>query len=135
MWRFTMRNSRILRYLSQRQCPYSRFSADHGNNSGKDLKVFFDQWIYQEWASATFWFVDLRFQNQSSNIPRQDQKTQIFKITVEVGWRDAQGEPMVQTMQLASKNQTFRLSASAKPVEVVLDPNTWLLFEGGIQAK
>jgi len=106
------------------------------SNSGKDLDLFFDQWLYKGGHPqlSGSWSYDAKTKEVIISL-NQDQKGQIFKTPMEIGWKGGQGEPVVQTVELASKNQIFRLSASAKPTSLTLDPNTWLLFEGEIQAK
>ncbi len=114
----------------------SDFQRIMESNSGKDLDLFFDQWLFKAGHPqlSGSWSYDAKTKELIISV-NQDQKGQLFKTALDIGWKYGQGEPVVQTVQLASKNHTFRLPASAKPIDLTLDPNTWLLFEGGIQAK
>jgi hypothetical protein len=39
--------------------------------------------------------------------------------------------PRVEPIELTAPTDTFRIAADTEPASVVLDPNTWLLFEAG----
>jgi aminopeptidase N len=106
------------------------------SNSGKDLNLFFDQWLYKGGHPqiSGSWSYDAKAREVAITL-NQDQNGQVFKIPLEIGLMDRQGQTTVQTVQLTAKKGFFRLAAPVKPVELVLDPNTWLLFEGGIQSK
>jgi aminopeptidase N len=106
------------------------------SNSKKDLRLFFNQWLFKgghPQLSGT-WKYDSKAKEVVINL-NQDQKSQLFEIPLDIGLRDTQGQISTQTVQLNSKTSSFKLPSTSKPLEVVLDPNTWLLFEGGIQAK
>lgn len=103
--------------------------------SGKDLKKFFDQWIYRGGHPQLrgTW----QFDGNSKTIALEIEQTQkeLFSVPVEVGIAYGDGRKDVKTVMLNVKTQKFTLPAEAGPVEVSLDPGTWLLFEGGIVKK
>lgn len=106
------------------------------SNSGKELNGFFDQWLFKGGHPVISgnWSYDAKTK-EVVLIINQDQKGQFFKTPLEIGLKDSQGQIFVQTVQLSGKNGSFKLASAVKPTEIVLDPNTWLLFDGGIQAK
>jgi aminopeptidase N len=105
-------------------------------NSGKGLDLFVDQWLFKGGHPqlSGSWTYDSKNKEVVITL-NQDQKTQLFKTALDIGLKTSSGEVTTHAVQLALKTHTFRLSASTKPAELILDPNTWLLFEGGIQAK
>jgi hypothetical protein len=45
------------------------------------------------------------------------------------------GENVIKTLQIDSPNKKIELLPDFEPVQVILDPNTWLLFDGKIVKK
>jgi hypothetical protein len=55
----------------------------------------------------------------------------LFRLPLEIGLVATPGAPpRIEKVELTSASATFSLSADVEPSAVVLDPNTWLLFEG-----
>lgn len=100
-------------------------------NAGRSLSLFFDQWIFKSGHPTLncSWSYDAKTKEVVLRID-QIQSGLIFKIPLEIGLGDT-----VQTVMLDKKNQQFRLPAASLPKEIVLDPNTKLLFEGEIKVK
>ena len=97
--------------------------------SGKELKWFFDQWLYQpripkldiSWAynsnqTITFYI------NQSGDMP--------FRFPLEIAVTLDNGQTVVKKYEIKDLMTIIRLSLKSKPVKVVVDPNTNLLFDG-----
>jgi aminopeptidase N len=105
-------------------------------NSGKNLNMFFNQWLFQPGHPklAGTWAYDAQTQ-EVTLIIEQTQKTPLFKVPIDVGVQNEKGEVSITTLFLDSKSKTFRLSAPAKPASLTLDPDTWLLYEGEIRPK
>ncbi|GHM99514.1 peptidase [Cytophagales bacterium WSM2-2] len=99
--------------------------------SGKDLAGFFKQWIYKGGHPKIggTWQWDEASKNLSIQVT-QDQTGDLFRFPLEI----ALGED-VKTVIIDKKNQGFSFSLASKPAQIVLDPGTWLLFEGGIAEK
>jgi len=106
------------------------------SNSGKDLDLFFSQWLFKSGHPqlSGSWTYDAKAKEVVITI-NQDQTGQLFKTPLDIAWKDNQGQAVVQTVQLSSKTQNFRLTSTDKPSELLLDVNTWLLFEGGIKPQ
>jgi aminopeptidase N len=103
--------------------------------TGKDLSGFFMQWIYQGGHPKIggSWHYDLNSKTLSLELI-QLQSGGLKKFPLEIGIGSGpMGE--VQTVFMTGKNQSFTFVLPSKPIQIVLDPNTWLLFEGGIQEK
>ncbi|MFZ1808852.1 MAG: M1 family metallopeptidase [Cyclobacteriaceae bacterium] len=113
----------------------SDFRAVMEKASGKDLKQFFDQWLriagHPEIAAS--WSYDAK-KKQVDLIVKQVQTTK-FTTPIEIGVKTDDGSMGIQTLQLAGKETKFSFSAEKRPLELILDPQTWLLFEGKINGK
>jgi aminopeptidase N len=108
------------------------FQAVMEEVSGKKLAEFFRQWVYVPgqpeiggvWAYADgLLTVELR-QTQAADV--------VYRTTVDLGIVAAKtAAPKIETVQLDQRVQTFTIKLEKEPVDVVLDPNVWLLMKAG----
>jgi len=103
--------------------------------SGKDLSTFFNQWIYKGGHPKIggAWHYDQNAKILSIEV-NQEQKDSLFEFPLEIGIGSGPLQE-VKSVFLTKKTQSFMFELSSKPAQIVLDPNTWLLFEGEIQEK
>jgi aminopeptidase N len=99
--------------------------------SGKDLSWFFNQWIYRAGHPkiAGSWHYDEKSKTLSVELT-QDQASGLFKFSLDIGVGTD-----VKTIIMDKKTQTFDFPLPSKPAQIALDPNIWLLFDGGIVEK
>ncbi|MBI1766806.1 MAG: M1 family peptidase [Bacteroidetes bacterium] len=99
--------------------------------STKDLSGFFKQWIYKGGHPKIggTWHYDEGSKTLSIEIT-QDQTGSLFKFPLDMGVGVD-----VKTLIIDKKSQVFTFPLASKPAQITLDPNTWLLFEGGITEK
>ncbi len=104
--------------------------------SEKDLSVFFEQWLWKGGHPKLSgrWNYDPNARSVIITID-QIQAGTVFKTPLDIGLRTLQDGLEVKTVLLNSKSQKFSFPAEKKPMEVILDPLTWLFFEGEILAK
>ena len=103
--------------------------------SGKDLKVFFDQWLWRGGhpnLSGT-WTYDANKKAVVLKI-RQNQPS-LFKTPIEIGLLNGDGSLNKQGFQLVEKEAVFTFSSEKRPKAVKLDPDSWLLFSGQLVEK
>jgi aminopeptidase N len=96
--------------------------------SAKDLSWFFKQWIYRGGhpkISGT-WHYDEGAKTVTIEL-KQDQSIGLFRFPLDM----AIGSE-IKTVVVDKKTQIFTFPMASKPGQVVLDPNTWLLFEGSL---
>jgi aminopeptidase N len=103
--------------------------------SGKPLESFFNQWLEKGGhpVLSGSWSYDPKKKAIKMELI-QNQAT-LFNTPIEVGISDISGKMVKHTVQLSQKRAEFSFSASKRPKEVVLDPDTWLLFDGEILPK
>lgn len=103
--------------------------------SGKDLQPFFQQWLWKGGHPnlSAQWTYD-----QSKKVVlisiRQNQPS-LFRTPLEIGIFDDNGYMGKQAIMLSEKETVYAINAEKKPKQVILDPDTWLLFEGNIRPK
>ena len=104
--------------------------------SGKDLKIFFKQWLFQAGhpkISGT-WHYDGKTKSIVFELS-QTQKGSPFQFPLDIELTASDGKKEIQTIQVLAKSKKFNIPATLMPVNIILDPNTWLLFEGSITQK
>lgn len=95
--------------------------------SGTDLNVFFEQWLHTKGYPELQW--DWNYSNKRLAIAtKQLQKYHLFQFPLEIGVITA-GKMEIKTLQIDEKSENFEISIAPKPDAIVLDPESWLLFE------
>jgi hypothetical protein len=62
----------------------------------------------------------------------QSQAAEPFRVPIEIGITSQPGElPKVARIELTGRTATKIITVDAEPAAVTLDPNSWLLMEGG----
>jgi aminopeptidase N len=100
--------------------------------SGQDLRWLFTQWLTRPGVPklAGAWRYDAA-KKQVVVTVTQTIAGDPFRLPIEIGVVATPGAgPRVEKVELTSATGTFTLTADVEPSAVVLDPNTWLLFEG-----
>jgi len=96
--------------------------------SGQELEWFFDQWLRQggvptiagSWSHA----------GETLRLGlRQTQATYGFRLPIEVELRFEDGSTQRELVFMQERDERFELAATRAPVEVLLDPDTWLLLQ------
>ncbi len=104
--------------------------------SGKPLQAFFRQWVYTpgqpvikgSWTYAAGVLTVELHQAQATDT--------VYTTALDIGIvTDRGAAPKVEVVQLVQRDQTFTISLDKEPLDVVLDPNTWLLMQAGEFAR
>ncbi|HWA34017.1 MAG TPA: M1 family metallopeptidase [Cyclobacteriaceae bacterium] len=97
--------------------------------SGRDLKAFFEQWIYRAGHPRieVVWTYNATIRQLKLVVEQKQEK--LFDFTLEIGV----GASSAQKFRISSKKQEFQLSSPEKPEKIELDPRVTLLFEGTIR--
>lgn len=103
--------------------------------SNQDLDVFFGQWLFRAGHPVldVSWTYDTKTKMINGTI-NQTQEGQPFDITVELGiYSSGSTQPAIERLKVNQPTNKFSIPAATKPTQVVLDPNTILLFEEKIK--
>jgi aminopeptidase N len=113
----------------------SDFKRIMEETSGKDLSLFFKQWLYQPGLPkiSCNWRYDAK--SKSVNLEIQQTQAPLFQFALEINFVSRDGQKMIKTIQVPSKSQKIAIPVDFEVQSVILDPNTWLLFEGSLTQK
>lgn len=104
------------------------FQAVVESVSGKDFDQFFFQWLYQKGHPVISH--ELNYKTGRLNINFiQHQKHYTFKFPLELKIIYEDGSSGYQKIMIDKADYKFSILSSKKPKEIILDPNTNLLFE------
>jgi aminopeptidase N len=99
--------------------------------SGRNLDLFFDQWIYKAGHPAleTSWKYDEKAKNLQFTVS-QVQKGHIFSFPLEIGiFSGDQGLPLLERVIINKESHQVNIPLAQKPHKIELDPHINLLFE------
>jgi aminopeptidase N len=106
-------------------------------SSKSDLTAFFAQWLNRPGVPKIegSWSYDAAAKQVVVTLA-QTIAGEPFNLPIEIGIIATAGAlPRVEKAELAARSATFTFAAGTEPASVVLDPNTWLLFESGTFSK
>jgi aminopeptidase N len=107
------------------------FRAEMEKVSGKDLKLFFKQWLYQP-INPTInasWTYDASTKKLQIRLNQAQQF--LYNVPVEIGYyKKGSTTPTILTMNLKDKDQVFSFPLAAAPEKLELDPRNVLLNDG-----
>ncbi len=105
--------------------------------SGMDLKVFFDQWLYKPGAlqySGT-WEYNASKKEVKITLEQVQTDGSLFKMPVQIAVHTAKGKHSVHTLQVNEKKNDFIIPLDVAPVNIVLDPDGWVLMDAKWKKK
>ena len=114
------------------------FKREMEEASGKDLKDFFEQWLYKPGTlilNGTW-----HYNSQKKEVTIQLKQTQtdgsIFQMPVEVTICSSnEKEPIIKTIQINEKLNVFTFTIDSEPEKILLDPKSWVLMESILTKK
>jgi len=103
--------------------------------SGLDLERFFHQWAFIAGHPVLegTWTYDNSSGHLNVTIEQTQPRDFTFHFPLDLAVvSESGGVEAVSTVEISQKRQTFSFPADTEPSSVILDPDTWLLFEGGL---
>ncbi len=99
--------------------------------SGQELSWFFDQWLERPTSPVIdgTWRYDAAANRIEVDL-NQTQPGDPYRLNLELGITDGDGNTGVQKIEMAQKRQRFEITVEGEPAAVVLDPNVWALIKG-----
>ncbi len=99
--------------------------------SGKQLGVFFEQWLYNPGHPVIDFSYKYNERDKKLELKfKQVQKTDVvFEFPIQVAVKMENGETKLYTYRIDGEKNSFEADMPSVPVNVVLDPDTWLLYE------
>ena len=107
------------------------FRAEMEKVSGKDLKLFFKQWLYQPINPTINANWTYNASTKKLQIRLNQAQQFIYNVPVEIGYyKKGANTPSILSMNLKDKDQVFSFSLAADPEKLELDPRNILLNDG-----
>lgn len=100
--------------------------------SGKDLSVFFDQWLFKPGTLKYkgSWRYDAVKKQIAIDLAQVQTDGSFFRMPVEFAIHyPGQPKPQLVRFDANAKSNSFTIDAAAAPDKVVLDPNVWILMD------
>jgi len=111
------------------------FRLEMEKASGKDLKLFFKQWLYQPINPTidAVWKYDAAAKKLNLQLTQSQSGDFLFNVPVEVGYyKTGSTTPTILKMNLSRKQEAFSFPVPSFPEKVELDPRNILLNNGNL---
>ncbi len=109
--------------------------------SGKDLKQFFNQWVF-DGDDQIKMNVDWNVESETNGkylvklkVEQTQDRYKVFDFPVEFQFLDKSGKFENATFRVNSRTQTIQQELKFKPVIIIADPSNWLLADINISHK
>ena len=102
--------------------------------SGKNLKQFFDQWLYttgQPQLDIT-WSYDATGKYINVDIKQQQKNIFNFPLSLKI---NSSGSGKKEKVFVDKTVSSFKIKADQKPTSIIVDPDTELLMQSSIKEK
>jgi aminopeptidase N len=104
--------------------------------SGTPLDAFFEQWVYTPGEPVIGGSWSYHEGVLTVDLHQAQATSTVYTTAVDLGIvTDRGAAPRIETVQITRRDQTITLALGKEPLDVVLDPNTWLLMRAGGFAK
>jgi aminopeptidase N len=117
----------------------SDFKAVAEGVSGKDLDLFFDQWIYDSGIPKLQVSWDYEYSNNQYAVFLQINQTQdtraVFTVPLDIELLTDTGDSLSFALELTQRKESFRLNSPDRPAELLIDPDLWLLKKAAIVSQ
>lgn len=111
------------------------FRAIMERHYGADLNWFFQQWLYRGGRVELEgnWTYDEEAKHLQVSVNQTQPDGVLFTMPMQIGIRSDGSAPLeLRTVTLDKAQNRYAIPMDTRPELVTLDPNHWLLFEGGI---
>ena len=104
--------------------------------SGKDLKLFFKQWLYQPINPTINASWTYNPSTKKLNVHINQAQQFLYNVPVEIGYyKKGSTTPTILTMNLKDKDQVFSFPSASSPEKLELDPRNVLLNNGNMSKE
>lgn len=106
--------------------------------SGKDLKVFFDQWLYKPGTLQLkcSWKYNATNKEISIKIDQVQKDGSLFQMPLEIGIYQSPGKPpLIRKLYLNEKSNAYTFPMDTMPASIVVDPNSWVLMDAMVEKQ
>ena len=98
--------------------------------SGKNLEVFFNQWLYsnEKLLLEASWQYEKKSKQIIIDLTQIQESEFLFDVPLEIGIiKKGDATPKISHFNLNTKNKIFYIPSNVEPLEIIIDPNLKLL--------
>jgi aminopeptidase N len=107
------------------------FRTEMEKVSGKDLKLFFKQWLYQPVNPTINASWTYNASTKKLTVQLHQAQKYLYNVPVEIGYyKKGASTPTILTMNLKQKDQVYSFPLTSSPEKLELDPRNVLLNDG-----
>jgi aminopeptidase N len=106
--------------------------------SGKDLSVFFDQWLYKPGALKLdgSWKYDPKKKEVEIRLRQTQTDGGVFRMPIPVAIHlPGNKQPVMKTIEVNDNMNVLTIAVDTKPEKIVLDPEMWVLMDATFNAR
>ncbi|MFI2742345.1 M1 family metallopeptidase [Zhouia sp. PK063] len=92
-----------------------------------DLSQFFSQWLHQ--SGQPILDIDKKLKDDEVRLDIKQKQDALFLFPIDFKITYADGSSEIKTFRMLHKREIYEIPCKKIPVEVIVDPNTWLLYE------
>lgn len=97
--------------------------------SGRDLTVFFEQWLYKPGtlSLAGNWTYDKNKSQIIIDLNQVQTDGSLFEMPLEIEIDFGNNKQQLEVIQIKGKTNSFKIKVDSEPKNIVVDPNLWVL--------
>ena len=97
--------------------------------SGRDLTVFFEQWLYKPGTLnlSGNWTYNKGKGELTVDLNQVQTDGSVFEMPLEIELDFGNNKKQVEVIQIKGKSNSFQLKVDSEPKNIVVDPNLWVL--------
>jgi aminopeptidase N len=99
------------------------------DSSGMDLDLFFDDWLFSAGHPVLTLNTNYSQERIYMELIQTQQHKMAFTFPLDIRFVFDDGTYQDETFNIMFRRHEFILDLPSKPIEIILDPDTWLLFE------
>lgn len=105
--------------------------------SGKDLGVFFRQWLYEPGALELegHWRYDAQAGRVVVELTQAQPGARLFDMPIELEITHRDGSRSLERIRISEKVNRFEIRVDSEPGHMALDPNLWVLMQASLQRR
>lgn len=110
----------------------SDFRKEMEEASGRDLKIFFDQWLYKLGALklAGSWKYDKKKKEVIIRLDQVQTDGSLFMMPIPVAIHfPGTQQPLMKTVDVKERTNVITIPVESNPERIVLDPGSWVLMD------
>jgi aminopeptidase N len=98
--------------------------------SGKELDIFFEQWLYKPGILKLNgnWKYNKKEGEIIINLSQVQTDGSLFEMPLEIGIDYGNKQQQIELINIKEQSNSFKLKVNKEPLEIILDPNYWVLM-------